>query len=335
MKLTQAQRKQSKLRLNLSGASGSGKTLSALLVAAGVVGKRWERIAVIDTEQGSAQLYAGNTTFGVGSFNVLSLDEPYSPQRYIEAIDICNTESGIECIIIDSASHEWDGPGGCLEIHTRLGGRFEHWAKVTPEHRRFIDAILTSPKHVITTTRKKTDYAMEQNDKGKVQPRKVGLKDVQREGWEYELTTAFELNSDHFATVSKDRTGLFYSAYPLQLDMAVGEKLADWLKGDAEDEDKETGDVERSLPAGLISGQIERFSLRPTKTQLEELAAKARRLPWAGDLKAYFSKFIQKPSAEWDLADFQKVSAHVEKELKTALSQTHELKLDSKGESSQ
>src|SRR5680860_423594 len=156
MKLQQAQRSQVKLRLGLSGPSGYGKTYSALLLAYGITGS-WNKIAVIDTENNSASLYSH-----LGEFNVLSLEEPYSPERYIKAIRACE-EAQMEVIIIDSISHEWNGKGGCLEIHEKLGGRFQDWARVTPQHNAFIDALLQSKGHIIATTRRKVDYSLDRD----------------------------------------------------------------------------------------------------------------------------------------------------------------------------
>jgi hypothetical protein len=142
MKLQKAQRHQVKLRLGLSGASGFGKSYSALLLAYGITND-WTKIAIIDTENNSASLYSH-----LGDFNVLSLDEPYYPERYIEAIKTCENAS-MEVIIIDSITHEWQGKGGCLQLHEQLGGRFQDWAKISPRHQAFIDAILGSSCHVI------------------------------------------------------------------------------------------------------------------------------------------------------------------------------------------
>jgi len=125
MELKRAQKKLVKLKIGVSGASGFGKTYSALLMAYGIVGD-WSKIAVIDTENDSASLYSD-----IGEYNTISLTAPYSPERYCEAIDTC-VNAGIECIIIDSISHEWEGKGGCLEILETLGGQFRDWAKVTP-----------------------------------------------------------------------------------------------------------------------------------------------------------------------------------------------------------
>jgi len=201
MKLRKATRQQAKIRLGLSAVSGGGKTYSALLIAYGLCGD-WSKIAMIDTENGSGDLYAH-----LGAYQVLTLSSPYTPERYIEAIRACE-ESGASVIIVDSITHEWDGKGGCLEIMDKLGGKYQDWAKVTPRHQAFIDVILQSTCHVITTVRRKQDYEMTKAD-GKMKVEKAGLKEVTREGFEYELTANLELDVRHNATASKDRTGLF------------------------------------------------------------------------------------------------------------------------------
>ena len=222
MKLQKAERHQVKLRIGLSGPSGFGKTYSALLLAYGITND-WSKIALIDTENKSASLYSH-----LGDFNVLSLEEPFSPERYIKAIKLCE-ESDIEIIIIDSISHEWQGKSGCLEIHEQLGGRFQDWAKVTPRHNSFIDAIIQSKCHVITTTRSKVDYSLDKDSNGKTKVMKLGVKEITREGYLYELTTHFELlNDNHLVSASKDRTGLFMGKPEFIINSSTGKKLIDW-----------------------------------------------------------------------------------------------------------
>lgn len=222
MKLQQAQRSQVKLRVGLSGPSGYGKTYSALLLAYGIT-ENWKKIAVIDTENNSASLYSH-----LGDYNVLSLEEPYSPQQYIEAIRTCE-KAGMESIIIDSISHEWSGKGGCLEMHEKLGGRFQDWAKITPRHNSFVDAVLQSNAHVITTTRRKVDYSLDRDMSGKTKVMKLGTKEITREGFEYELTVNFELiNDNHLVKASKDRTGLFMDKPEFVINQATGKKLQKW-----------------------------------------------------------------------------------------------------------
>lgn len=224
MKIQIAKREEVKLRVGLSGASGFGKTYSALLMAYGVT-EDWTKIAIIDTENGSANLYSN-----LGHYRVLTLNEPYSPERYIEAIRACENAS-VEVIIIDSISHEWQGKGGCLQIQEQLGGRFQDRAKVTPRHQTFIDAILRSKCHVITTVRSKVDYSMDSGSNGKTKVVKHGLKQVTREGFEYELTLSFELiNENHLAKVSKDRTGLFVGKPEFLIGKATGRKLLNWCQ---------------------------------------------------------------------------------------------------------
>ena len=232
MQLKKASRKSVKIKLGFSGASGFGKTVSALRVAYGITGN-WDDIAVIDTENDSASLYANHTLkdgFVIGEFNAISLTPPYTPERCIEAIEACE-KAGIKACIIDSITHEWDGKGGCLDIHAELGGRFDHWAKVTPRHRAFIDKILQCNMHVLTTVRRKQDYDMVKNDKGKIEPVKVGTKEVTKDGFEYELTVNFELvNEKHLAKASKDRTGMFADAPEVVLTEKTGEKIREWCE---------------------------------------------------------------------------------------------------------
>jgi hypothetical protein len=222
MQLKQSQRQQVKLRLGLSGASGFGKTKSALLLAYGMT-QDWSKIAVIDTENSSASLYSD-----LGNYNVLDLQAPYSPERYIQAIELCE-KSGIEVIIIDSVSHEWNGTGGCLEIHEKLGGRFQDWANVTPRHQAFINKILQSSCHIITTTRRKIDYSLDVGSNGKTQVVKHGTKEITRDGFEYELTINFELvNENHLAKASKDRTGLFMNKPEFIITSDTGKLILNW-----------------------------------------------------------------------------------------------------------
>jgi len=200
MQFKPAVRSKSRLRLGLEGVSGSGKTYSALLVAKGIGGKT----ALIDTEHGSASLYSH-----VHKFDVLNLGAPYAPERYIEAIHAAEA-AGYEVLIIDSATHEWNGVGGVLEIVDKLaqtkfrGNSYMAWSEGTPRHRKFIDAILQSPMHIIVTMRSKSEYA-EQQRGDKKSYAKVGTKAEQRDGTEYELTTVLTLSLDNTAISSSAR----------------------------------------------------------------------------------------------------------------------------------
>ena len=221
MKLLQAKRLQAKIKMALQGPSGSGKTYGALLLAYGLC-KSWSRIAVIDTENYSASLYAH-----LGNYSIVNIAQPYSPEKYIEAIKLCET-SGIEVIIIDSISHEWEGVGGILETHAGMqGNSFTNWGKLTPRHNGFVQTILQSQAHVIATIRSKQDYIISEKN-GKQVPEKVGMKGVTRDGMDYEFTCVFDLNIKHFAAASKDRTGLFMDQPEFKVTAQIGEKILAW-----------------------------------------------------------------------------------------------------------
>ncbi len=219
-----AERKQARLRLALTGPSGSGKTYGALLIAKGIGGK----IAVIDTERGSASLYAHLT-----EFDTLELNPPYTPEKYVEAIHAAE-HAAYDMVIIDSLSHEWNGSGGCLEINDTIakakhkGNTWSAWNETTPRHRALLDAIIQSKCHIIATLRSKTETAQEKNDHGKTVVVKLGMKSETRDGAEYEFTSVLELTHDsHYATASKDRTELFRE--PVVLSPEVGKRLQTWL----------------------------------------------------------------------------------------------------------
>jgi len=218
-----AERKQAKLRLGITGPSGSGKTYSALKIAKGMDG----RIAMIDTENGSGELYSN-----LINYDVATLSPPYTPQRYIEIIKAAEKES-YDILIIDSLSHAWTGQGGVLDMHdkasTATRNSFTAWREVTPHHNSLVDAILQSSLHIIATMRTKTAYEVT-NDNGKTKVVKVGLAPVQREGMEYEFTVVFDLSVDgHVATATKDRTSLFDGKHFVP-EHETGQELIAWLQ---------------------------------------------------------------------------------------------------------
>lgn len=226
--LRKATRQKAKIRLGLSAVSGGGKTYSSILIAKGLAKGDLTKVCLIDTENGSGDLYAN-----LGDYNVYPLEAPYSPERYIKAIKECE-EAGMEVIIIDSITHEWNGKGGILEIHGAMtGNSFANWALVTPRHEKFKEAILQSKCHIITTVRRKQDYDMVK-DGNKTVIQKVGLKEETREGFEYELTVNIELDQKHNATSSKDRTGLFADQPSFVPSEETGKMILDWCENGSE-----------------------------------------------------------------------------------------------------
>lgn len=221
MQFNKAERKRSKLRLALCGVSGSGKTTAALRVARGLGGKT----ALIDTENGSASLYADRF-----DFDVLELEAPYEPERFIEAIESAE-KAGYDNVIIDSMSHEWVGSGGCLEMNDTLkakfhGNSFGAWAAVGKEHIKFLEKIVTSKVHIIATVRMKSEHVQDAKTR-KVS--KVGMKYEMRDDFEYEFTSVFNIDRDsHLAIASKDRTSIFGEDLH-NLDEQLGVTLLEWL----------------------------------------------------------------------------------------------------------
>lgn len=223
MEIRKATRKKAKLRLGLVAPSGAGKTYSALQLAFGLGGK----IGMIDTENGSGDLYAN-----LGEYDIINLAAPYTVAKYRAAIKAFE-DAGYDTIIIDSLSHAWAGEGGLLDKQGKIadsgkGNSYTAWRTITPEHNELIESMLKSPCHVIATMRAKVEYVIEKNDKGRDQPRKIGMAPVQREGMDYEFTIVLDLDTAHNASASKDRTGMFDGQF-FRINTDTGRQLLAWL----------------------------------------------------------------------------------------------------------
>lgn len=266
MEIRKAERKKAKLRLGIAAPSGAGKTYSALLLAFGLGGK----VGLIDTEHGSGDLYAH-----LGEYDIISIEAPYSVSKYTQAIKAFE-EAGYSTVIIDSLTHAWAGDGGLLDKQGKLADRgtnsFAAWRTITPEHNSLVDAMLKSPCHIIATMRAKQEYVLETNDKGKQQPKKVGMAPVQREGMEYEFTVMLDVDMNHIASASKDRTSLFDGRF-FKINQETGKELLQWL---------ETGkavpswaEQEAAAIADCIKGMRECKSLDELKTIFGDAYTKA------------------------------------------------------------
>ena len=222
--IRKATRKKAKLRLALIGPTGSGKTMSALRLGFGIGGK----VGVIDTENGSADLYAD-----LGDYDVITLEKPYTVQKYRDAISAFE-QAGYTTIIVDSLSHAWSGSGGLLDKQGMLESTgkaknsFAAWREITPEQNALIETLLSSPAHIIATMRVKTEYVLEPDHRGKMVPVKKGMQPVQRDGVEYEFTVVMDVDAGHRASASKDRTTIF-SGWHDTITEDTGRKLRDWL----------------------------------------------------------------------------------------------------------
>lgn len=244
MVLKKAQRKQAKLKLGISAPAGGGKTIGALLIAYGLMKEKypqlkdedlWNKIVIIDSENGSGELYVGSVIDNVkiGTYNAVTLTPPFEADKYTSAIEMCYN-AGMEVAIIDSVTHLWSGSGGLLEqqnsIAKRTGNSYTSWRDITPQHNRFVEAMLQTDMHIIATMRSKVDYVQEKDPStGKTIVRKVGLNPIAKEGMDYEFTVFLEIDAEHNAFGSKDRTGVVDQKY-FKITPKIGAELMNWLE---------------------------------------------------------------------------------------------------------
>lgn len=227
MSFKKATKSQAKLRLAFVGPSGSGKTYSALRVARSIVGPTG-KIAVIDTERGSASKYAGIFDFDVCE------PESFSPESYVKLIH--EAENDYDALIIDSLTHAWSGKDGALEqvdkaaARSRANGNsFAAWREVTPMHNALVDAMLACRCHLFVTMRVKSEYVIEENSQGKKVPRKIGLAPIQRDGLEYEFDVVGDMDQDNVLVVSKTRCPELKRAVVKEPGEDFAKVLKDWL----------------------------------------------------------------------------------------------------------
>ena len=255
----------------------------------------WEKLCVIDTENGSGSLYVGTQAGGVrvGEYLTINLEAPYSATRYLEAIEAAES-AGVEFLIIDSLSHAWSGEGGLLDMQAniakRSGNSYTAWRDVTPLHNKLVDRILQCPMHVAATLRTKTEYVIEDNGNGKKSPRKVGMAPIFREGLEYEFSVFFELAQDHSAAATKDRTGLFDGQYFI-ITPEAGAKIAGWLSESAAPETPAAPPVmparadDRSL-AEKVDQAMKAYCADLTPEEKSQVAARLKELAGTANYRA-------------------------------------------------
>jgi hypothetical protein len=227
-----ATKKNSKLRLGLIGPAGSGKTYTALTVAKHLGG----RVALVDSENGSASKYAN-----LFDFDVLEL-QSFSPTDFVNAIKAAE-QAGYDVLIIDSLSHAWSGKqNSALELvdraaaRSKSGNSFAAWREVTPLHNKMVDAIVGANLHVIATLRSKTEYVIEENERGKKVPRKVGMAPIQRDGLEYEFDVVGDMDWENRLIVTKTRCPELAGAVMHQPGKDFVDVLKAWLDEGSEPE---------------------------------------------------------------------------------------------------
>ena len=226
MGFQKAKKEQIWAKILLNAPSGGGKTYSALRLATGIAKKCGSRVAAIDTENGRIRYYAEEF-----DFDDMQLSEPYSPEKYMTAIDEA-VKAGCKVLVIDSLTHEWNF---CLDLVNNMPGTnsYTKWKTVTPRHDAFKEKILQSPIYIIATVRGKDEYVLEDSN-GKKVPKKVGLGYSQRDGLEFDYTVTLNLDQNtHRFSATKDNTHLFEDRYDV-LTEEDGEAIYNWANsGDA------------------------------------------------------------------------------------------------------
>lgn len=279
--VTEAEREKEKAVIGFIGCSGSGKTASALITAYGMMKEAypevseeelWRKIGIVDTEHRRSKLYA-NLQIGdirIGKFRHIDFAPPYTTERYNIAV-LTMKNAGAEVIIIDSISHNWMGEGGIVETHGQMSGNsFQNWGKLAPETTKLVKTLTQNDVHILVTFRTKTEYVVEANSDGKMAPRKVGTKPVQKEEMEYEFMLNFVIDIDHVAETSKDNTQMF-EGKPQVITVDVGRKLYQWLElgidVKAEEENKRINLIEQIKAIGNSGPEA--------KKKVDELVFKA------------------------------------------------------------
>lgn len=271
-----AEKTKQKARIALEGYAGSGKTFTALRFAMALAGPGG-RVAVIDTEHGSASLYAGDDNPDGGKFDFdLAELKSFEPERYVEAIKDAE-RAGYDVIVIDSMSHAWDGQGGILD---QVGGNFNNWAKVSTRHKKMVEAILRSSKHVIATMRSKADYLTEEytdrNGNKKQRVSVKGTKAVQKDNVDYEFTVVGMLDENNTMSVKKTRCRHLKGRTFAEPGKEVVDVLNAWLNSGSEraQEPEEEHGANRSDPVedGLVEDFVGRINAASTEKELTDMA---------------------------------------------------------------
>ena len=236
-------------KIALMGASGCGKTYSALRMATGMkaryeemTGEKWT--IIFGNTEGSRGRYYANEF----EYDIVDLEAPFNPELFVDFLEYVEKLNNV-ILILDSTSHEWDGKGGCLELHGNAGGRYQDWAKITPRHDKFINKMASISVPMIATMRGKDAYNMTQDEKGKTKVEKVGVGAKQRDGFEYEFTATFMLDQkSNMAEHFKDNTHIFDREGVVILSESYGAKIVDWANSSSEEPKKQpVGDELKDL----------------------------------------------------------------------------------------
>lgn len=246
MAFQKAVKHEAKLRLAIAGPSGSGKTYTSLAIATALA--NGGKIALVDTEHGSASKYAD-----LFDFDVLEMTAPFHPKRFVDAVAEAGA-AGYSVIVLDSLTHAWSGPGGLLEIVDGFAARmksvntFAAWKDATPIQNALVEGIVAAPLHLIATMRSKQEYVLTQDDRGKTTPRKVGMAPQQRDGFEYEFDVFIDMDIDNTGIVQKTRCPALTGGVFKKPGADVADILLAWLSGAPQPKPSPSGNGQQTQP---------------------------------------------------------------------------------------
>ena len=321
MQFTKATKKTAKARVAIVGPAGSGKTWTALELAL----ELGPRVAVVDSEHGSASKYSDRF-----AFDTVELTN-FAPAHYIEAIQVAE-RAGYDCVVIDSLSHPWMGTGGLLEQADNRGGGFDVWKTLTPQQNKLIEAISAAKIHVIATMRSKTEYVVEKgkNKAGNEvnKPRKVGLAPVQRDGMEYEFDVVLLADENNVLTVTKTRcpalseqawrhqnkdmaallkAWLSDGVVPAEEPKAAGQTADSAPKADPEKAKPAAKTADKPLPVAALSARLAELNIKGKDAVLKWLSDNiGRKVARWSDLKPAELEKLQKLADETPLPQEKK-----------------------------
>lgn len=223
----------------LAGVSGSGKTYSALLLAAGLAGENG-KVGMIDTEAGRGAMYADDpdiiAAMPGGAYYRIELTPPFTPARFLEAMQSASA-AGITALVVDSITHEWEGTGGCSDIaeNNKMGGN-PNWAKAKMEHKRLMNFMTQSRMHIIPCLRAREKTKQEKDEKGKLQIIQLGMQPIQEKNFMFEMTASFLIDEhSHIPHIIKCPKPLLsvFRGFTKPISKAEGEAVRVWCEGGA------------------------------------------------------------------------------------------------------
>lgn len=282
MGFQKAIKRDAKLRLAVSGPAGAGKTFTLLRLGTELARGTGGRVALVDTEHGSASKYAHTPACTADCSDPSHFDfdviEPskFDPRDLMKDIDSA-IDGGYSVVVVDSLSHYWMGPDGELEMvdnaakQSRSGNSFAAWKTVTPIHNLLVDTMLRAPIHILVSMRTKTEWVVEKDEKtGKNTPRKIGLQPVMRDGIEFEFDVCGDIDQDNTLTVTKTRCSSLTGKSINRPGKDMAELLKIWLGSPAAQETRGDGSTQGVAQSPPVTPTPASTEATPTTAEIPQ-----------------------------------------------------------------